>query len=179
MNPPEQHGIASGQEAPAKPEKTFHGRHDVPCLFSEAEGKPAFEWTTTLVAEEGAGANARLLVQPWLTISRWPGNVDAAARVADKLVDNAVRHGRPFDDGRVSLHLIVAADSGELFIEVDDAYPEFPGFDEAAGQSGKARGTPKGLWWVAHYRGRLAWGVKRGVGDVMAGKTVQAVLPLA
>ncbi|MEU1457350.1 hypothetical protein [Streptomyces avermitilis] len=125
-----------------------------------------------------AGPNARLRARTWLTIGHWRGNVDAAARVADKLVDNAVRHGKPFADGCIPLRLIVAADTHELLIEVDDAYPQFPSFDEAANQSGEVRGTPTGLWWVAHYGGRLSWDVKRSVDDVIVGKTAQAILPI-
>ncbi|MCX4761930.1 hypothetical protein OG562_13285 [Streptomyces sp. NBC_01275] len=143
-----------------------------------SEERPAFDWCTTLLADGGAGRNARLRSRSWLTIGRWSGNVDIAARVADKLVDNAVRHARPFADGRVPLRLIVTADARELLVEVDDAYPEFPGFEKAANQSGRATGTPTGLWWVAHYRGRLGWGVVRDDDGVIVGKTVQAVLPV-
>ncbi|WP_181801447.1 ATP-binding protein [Streptomyces shenzhenensis] len=142
------------------------------------EEKPAFEWSTSLLANEGAGPNARLRARPWLTIGHWPGNVDIAARVADKLVDNAVRHGRPFTDGCVSLHLIVTGDTRELLVEVDDANPEFPDFETVANQSGEPIGKPTGLWWVAHYRGRLSWDVKRSVDGEVVGKTVQAILPL-
>ncbi|MGW7047047.1 hypothetical protein ACWGDT_31055 [Streptomyces avermitilis] len=153
-------------------------RTPVTLLPLQTEEQPAFEWSTTLLANEGAGPNARLRARPWLTIGHWPGNVDIAARVADKLVDNAVKHGKPLADGCISLHLLVAADTDELLVEVDDAYPEFPGFDEAANQTREARANPTGLWWVAHYGGRLSWDVKRNVDDVIVGKTVQAILPI-
>lgn len=142
------------------------------------EEKPAFDWSTSLLANEGAGPNARLRARPWLRIGHWGGNVDIATRVADKLVDNAVRHGRPFTDGCVSLHLTVTGDMRELLVEVDDAMPEFPGFEKVANQSGQPDGKPTGLWWVAHYRGRLSWDVKRDVDGAVVGKTVQAILSL-
>ncbi|MFF7476983.1 hypothetical protein [Streptomyces sp. NPDC008092] len=151
----------------------------VTLLPLQTEEQPAFEWSTKLLANEGAGPNARLRTRPWLTFGHWPGNVDAAARVADKLVDNAVRHGKPFNDGCVSLHLIVTRDTHELLVEVDDANPEFPDFEKVANQTGEPQGKPAGLWWVDHYRGRLSWDVKRDVDGEVVGKTVQAVLPIA
>ncbi|WP_189710379.1 hypothetical protein, partial [Streptomyces anandii] len=105
----------------------------------------------------------------------WPGNTDIAARVADKLVDNAVRHGRAFPDGCVVLRLMVLH-SEHLRIEVDDARPEFPDFDTA---NTPGRPTGRGLWWVWHYRGRLTWRPKRDEDGTVAGKSVCAVLPLA
>ncbi|MFE1289659.1 ATP-binding protein [Streptomyces sp. NPDC058751] len=141
------------------------------------EAKPAFEWSTILRADAGAGPNARLRVRPWLTVARWQGDVDVAARVAAKLVDNAVRHGKPLTDGCVSLHLIVTPDTHELLIEVDDDYPEFPDFEKAATQSRAVSGTLTGLGWVTRYQGRLSWDVRRDAHDEVVGKTVQAVLP--
>ncbi|MFJ4828747.1 hypothetical protein ACIP79_02220 [Streptomyces sp. NPDC088747] len=161
---------ASADERPSQAAVTL--------LPLETKEKPAFEWSTTLLANRGAGPNARLRARPWLTIGRWPGDVDLAVRVADKLVDNAVRHGRPFADGCISLHLIVAADTHELLIEVDDASPEFPGFGDVAIQNSEVRETTTGLGWVAHHGGRLSWDVKRSVDDVIVGKTVQAILPV-
>ncbi|MGH1554217.1 hypothetical protein ACRAWF_26590 [Streptomyces sp. L7] len=88
--------------------------------------------------------------------------MDIAGRVADKLVDNAVQHGKPVADGRIHLRLIVTADTHRLLVEVDDAYPEFPGFETVADQSGEPVGKPTGLWWVAHYRGALVVGREAG-----------------
>ncbi|MET7606603.1 hypothetical protein ABZS96_29720 [Streptomyces avermitilis] len=139
--------------------------------------KPAFDWGTSLLANEAAGPNARLRARAWLTIGRWHGNVDIAARVADKLVDNSFKHGKLSAPGRVSLRMAVIRETHELMIEVDDSNPDFPGWTEVANQTGEARGTPTGLWWVAHYRGRLAWGVLSADGETV-GKTVQAVLPV-
>ncbi|MEV6403944.1 hypothetical protein AB0M58_13495 [Streptomyces bobili] len=148
----------------------------VTLLPYESAEDPAFDWCTALLADEGAGRNARLRSRSWLTIARWPGDVDLAARVADKLVENAVRHAKPFADGRIRLRLIVTADTHELLVEVDDAYPEFPGFENTTNQSVDA--MPTGLRWVAHCRGRLSWGVLKDDDGVSGGKTVQAMLPV-
>ncbi|MFF7169691.1 hypothetical protein [Streptomyces pseudovenezuelae] len=104
--------------------------------------------------------------------------MDIAARVADKLVDNAINHGEPFPDGTVTLRLIVDAKTRELFIEVDDAFRDFPGFADVANQNGHVEGKPTGLWWVAHYKGCLSWDVKKDDDGHAVGKTVQAVLPV-
>lgn len=143
-------------------------------LMTEA---PHFQWATSLVANQGAGPNARLRVRPQLTIGHWRGHVDQAARIADKLVDNAVRHGKAFADGRINLRMTILADTDELLVEVDDADPEFPNFDEVANRAGEPGGTPTGLWWVAHYRGRMSWDIKKNQEDVVVGKVVQAILP--
>ncbi|MER6678146.1 hypothetical protein [Streptomyces sp. NPDC000983] len=138
--------------------------------------RPAFNWVTPLVADTGAAANARLRTRPQLTICRWPGSIDAAARVAARLVDNAARHGKPFSDGTVVLRLLAHPDTDELLVEVDDALPDFPGFAQAAKPSREPRPVPPGLWWVSHYGGTLAWDLLKDDG-VACGKTVQAILP--
>ncbi|WP_280883323.1 hypothetical protein [Streptomyces pseudovenezuelae] len=108
----------------------------------------------------------------WLTIGRWPGDIDIAAAVAGQLVDNAVRHAEPFDDGNILFRLIVTAGTHELLVEVDDASHEFPGFATAAHPFRE----PTGLWWVARHGGRLSWDVKRDTGGAVVGKTVQVIL---
>ncbi|MEU1201265.1 hypothetical protein ABZ446_34320 [Streptomyces sp. NPDC005813] len=132
------------------------------------------------MASAHAGPNARLRVRTRLTVAHWGGNVDAAARVADKLVDNAYRHAEPFGPGQgwIELRLTVRAETDELLIEVDDATPTFPDFEIAA--TAEPAGPPPGLWWVRHYRGALSWSPKTDdtTGDVI-GKTVAAVLPTA
>lgn len=142
------------------------------------QGEPAFMWSVSIAASKAAGLYARQRVRPTLTMARWDGNVDIAARVADHLVDNATVHGRSFDDSTITLRLIIDVTTRELFIEVDDALPAFPGFGEAADQSRAVRGRPHGLWWVAHYRGRLAWDVTKDEQGQLTGKTVQAILPI-
>ncbi|MEU3795888.1 hypothetical protein AB0F07_39940 [Streptomyces fructofermentans] len=136
-----------------------------------------FEQFWPLAFTPSAGPNARLRMRPWLTLARWPGNIDQASRVADKLVDNAVQHGKPLPGDYVHLRVFGLPESEELIIQVDDALPEFPGFEEAGAQSGEVHGQPKGLWWVAHYRGRLCWDTRQDDDGQIVGKTVQALLP--
>jgi anti-sigma regulatory factor (Ser/Thr protein kinase) len=135
--------------------------------------RPPFHWVTRLVADRGAAANARLRARPQLTVCSWPGNIDAAARVASHLVDNAVKHGQPFTDGKIVLRMRAHGDTDELLIEVDDALPDFPDFDQVANQIPEPRPAPPGLWWPAHYRGTVSWD-RWPDAD---GKTVQALLP--
>ncbi|MHB9849000.1 hypothetical protein ACSYGO_07095 [Streptomyces krungchingensis] len=153
----------------------------MPHLASQQDDEPRYTWGTRLTASPNAGPNARLRVRTRLTVAHWFGSVDAAAQVADKLVDNAIRHADPFgpDKGFVELRLTVFP-PGELLIEVDDALPLFPGFEAVATQSSEPTGVPKELWWVRRYRGTLSWSTKADdvTGDVI-GKTVRAVLPTA
>ncbi|MEU1203522.1 hypothetical protein ABZ446_46040 [Streptomyces sp. NPDC005813] len=140
--------------------------------------EPRYTWGTRLTASPNAGPNARLRVRTRLTVAHWSGNINAAARVADKLVDNAYRHAKPIGPGQgwVELRLTVMPTTDELLIEVDDATPEFADFAKAA--TAEPTGPPPGLWWVRHYRGALSWGPKTddATGDVV-GKTVAAILP--
>ncbi|MCX5182626.1 hypothetical protein [Streptomyces sp. NBC_00268] len=185
MNPPKQSAAIPGDATAAPPEETssvvaLHADGSQPArtaLLPLMAESPQFRWNTSLVANQGAGPNARLRARPWLTVGHWPGNVDQAARVADKLVDNAVTHGKAFPDGCIALRMIVLAGTDELLIEVDDALPDFPNFEQAAALTGEIKGQPTGLWWVAHYRGRLYWDTKKSADDVVVGKTVQAILP--
>ncbi|MFJ3310745.1 hypothetical protein ACIPSA_48960 [Streptomyces sp. NPDC086549] len=111
-------------------------------------------------------------------MAHWPGNIDAAARVADKLVDNAFQHAEPFGPGEgwVELRLTVLPKTDALLIEVDDATPEFADFEKAT--TAEPSNPPPGLWWVRHYQGTLSWDPKTDAttGDVV-GKTVTAFLP--
>ncbi|MEU1466096.1 ATP-binding protein [Streptomyces sp. NPDC005727] len=135
-------------------------------------GTPRFEWSTKLLASGAAGPNARYRVRPRITVAHWPGDVDLASRVTDKLVDNAARHGKPFDDGHVLLRLTVLPETEELRIEVDDVDPAFPGFDAVSSNPSHGRG----LWWVQHYGGRLSVATKRDDDGCVVGKTVTAVM---
>ncbi|MFF3617492.1 hypothetical protein [Streptomyces sp. NPDC002580] len=146
-------------------------------LLPFTEDNPRFPQFWPLTANEGAGPNARLRMRPWLTYARWSGNIDQAARVADKLVDNAVKHGKPLPGDIVTLRVFGLPETNELAIEAEDALPEFPEFEKVANQSGEPQGVPKGLWWVAHYHGRLTWDVTKDDGGLIIGKRVQAVLP--
>ncbi|MEU0942311.1 hypothetical protein ABZ379_05860 [Streptomyces canus] len=131
------------------------------------------------MARTVTSTHTRSLVRTALERRRWPGNLDKAARVAAVLVDNAVRHGAVFPDGTVSLRLAVDAGTGELVIEAADAEPSFPGFTEtgSAWRCSDVRGKPSGLWWITHYRGRLAWTVKTDDDTRTVGKVVQVILP--
>ncbi|MEU9273241.1 hypothetical protein AB0E04_48995 [Streptomyces sp. NPDC048251] len=187
MNPPTQparEAVAPVTEATESPalEATggdSQGRHPVAAVMTlmplEPEKEPPFTYKVRLQANAMAGPNARLRARTQLTIAHWAGNVDAASRVCDKLVDNAFRHGRAFRDGRLPFRLTVHPETHELLIEVDDADPEFPDFPQAAELEGK---TPTGLWWVDHYKGRLAYTKRTDDYGEVVGKTVQAVLPV-
>ncbi|MGW7261093.1 ATP-binding protein [Streptomyces sp. NPDC054834] len=143
-------------------------------LQAEEEPMRSREWSLT--ANEGVGPNARLRARPLLTAWRWAGNVDAAARVADNLVDNAFRHGQSFTDGCITLRFALFPND-ELLIEVSDARAEFPDFDLAVAAEPAPQKAPSGLWWVRHYQGRLSWRVSWNDEGESTGKTVQAILP--
>ncbi|WP_406834875.1 hypothetical protein ACICHK_00370 [Streptomyces sp. AHU1] len=172
MNPPEQRPTISAEAAVASPPAS------TTALLPVTVDKPLFQKSCHLTANVGAGPNARLRVRTWLTVGHWSGDIDKAARIADKLVDNAVRHGKPLPDDRVALRVIGLADTGELVIEVEDALSDFPGFEEVAHQAHDVQETRTGLWWVAHYHGRLFWDVMKDVDGLVVGKTVQALLPV-
>ncbi|MFJ5779275.1 ATP-binding protein [Streptomyces sp. NPDC093094] len=131
-----------------------------------------FRWTSKLLANEASGPNARLRVRPRLTAVCWAGDIDAAGQISDKLVDNAARHGKPFHDGCVHLHLTILPDADELRIEVVDADPAFPDFDTATAAAPQDRG----LWWVQRYGAHLSWEPKVDDDGNVTGKTVSAVL---
>ncbi|WP_145883806.1 ATP-binding protein [Streptomyces sp. BK340] len=137
---------------------------------------PSFKWETRLVANEAAGANARFRARPRLTVAGWPGDVDVAARIADKLVSNAAAHGKPFGNGCVALRLTVLPKTEDLLIEVDDADPVFPNFDAV---NSDAHPAGSGLGWVKRSGAHLFWEEKRDAGDAVVGKTVKALVPLA
>ncbi|MCG0062082.1 MULTISPECIES: hypothetical protein [Streptomyces] len=127
-----------------------------------------------MTANEDAHRNARLRVRPALHVANWPGNSDAATRLASVLVGNAAAHAESMSDGKVPLRL-VELPTGELAIEVDDGTPEFPNAEKALAEAK----TGSGLWWVSHYRARLSWDVLRDDSDQVVGKTVQVILPMA
>ncbi|MGW3668570.1 hypothetical protein [Streptomyces sp. NPDC005141] len=170
MNPPEQPATATADRAAAPPHAS------TATLLPLTEDNPRFLQFWPLAATQSAGPNARLRMRPWLTYARWTGNIDQAARVADKLVDNAVQHGKPLPGNMVYLRVFGLPETNEMVIEVEDALPEFPGFEQAANQSGEVQGAPTGLWWVAHYHGRTTWDVTRD-GGLVVGKKVQAIIP--
>ncbi|MGQ4344065.1 ATP-binding protein [Streptomyces sp. SAS_275] len=142
------------------------------------EEQPRFQQSWPLNADTTAASKTRIHLRTWLTVARWDGNVDQAARVAGHLADNAVRHGKPLQPGNlVFLRVFVLPDTNELAIEVEDALPDFPRFADHANQSGEVHGQPGGLWWVPHYHGRLSWDVTKDDSGQVVGKTVQALIP--
>ncbi|MGW1801561.1 hypothetical protein ACWCQN_38000 [Streptomyces sp. NPDC001984] len=188
MNPPTHQRTAQAQDAEVPTSEVPTAEADdavqphpvsatVVLLPLEAPETPRFKWATKLVATEAAGPNARLRVRTRLTVARWPGNVDAASRVADKLVDNAFRHAKPFGSGEgwIELRLTLKSGTDELLMEVDDASPEFSNFQAAT--TADPEGPPPGLWWVGHYQGTLSWNVKTDNVGTVVGKTVQALIP--
>ncbi|MFF7953994.1 hypothetical protein [Streptomyces griseorubiginosus] len=137
----------------------------------------AFEQRLRMVVREDTTALTRKRVWTVLETNAWQGNIRRGARVAAVLVDNAVRHAGPFPDGTITLRVAVDADSGELILEVEDAYCHFPGFADATRHEDAVWGRPHGLWWVHHYRGRVAWTVKTDDDTQTVGKCVQVILP--
>ncbi|MFE0255749.1 hypothetical protein [Streptomyces sp. NPDC059010] len=139
--------------------------------------EPPWAWKTALVATLGAGPNARLRIRPRLSVAAWSGDIDAAAQITDKVVDNAVSHAKPFDDGKFPLRAFILP-TNELVIEVDDQTPEFPGFAEAISWKPTDENVPPcGLWWVRRYGGRLSYAVLHDGDRKAIGKTVQVLLP--
>ncbi|KAB1989788.1 hypothetical protein [Streptomyces triticiradicis] len=175
MNPPE--------KRPATPEEgtsaaVLHAVGAVPSLLPLAAESTRFAFSSSLDSDGRAAPRTRVIGRQWLTIGRWAGNIDAAARVADKLVDNAVRHGKPFDDGKIVLRMLALGETEELLIEVDDAYADFPDFDQVSRPNREPCSAPTGLWWLAHYYGTLSWASKQDDTGQVIGKTVQAILPV-
>jgi hypothetical protein len=148
-----------------------------PTELTRIDGEPAYQWEDRLKGDEYVGSNVRLRVRPRLTVARWPGNIDVATRVCGHLMDNVIRHARLFPDGMVAIRLICPSRRGNLIIEVNDALPDFPNFDEIVSQGTDGYPPVTGLWWVAHAEGRLAWDLLRNDDGEVIGKTVQVVLP--
>ncbi|MEU0027414.1 hypothetical protein [Streptomyces sp. NPDC006335] len=162
------------------------GPNDIPGALAavpppqvKTDVKVAFEQSLRMVAGEDVTPLTRERVWAVLEGGAWQGNISKAARVAAVLVENAVRHGGPFPDGTISLRIAVDAESRELILEVEDAFREFPGFPVAAQCSDVVWGRPHGLWWISHYKGRLAWTVKTDQDTQTVGKCVQVILPVS
>ncbi|MFF0089307.1 hypothetical protein ACFYSF_05000 [Streptomyces canus] len=142
----------------------------------QLEDEPRLKWSIKLPANLRIRREARTRMRMRLTMSHWTGDVEAAARIAAELADNAAKHGRPFFDGSVILRLSVAPKTGELLVEVDDANPAFPNFEEV--QSGLC-GSDSGLGFVQYQRARINWHVLQDDHGAVLGKTVQAILTSA
>lgn len=138
---------------------------------------PRFAWSRQFAASEWSGPNARLSARTRLTMACWQGDVDAASRVLDKLVDNAVKHTVTAGAGTVPVRLYIF-ESGTLLIEVDDLDPQFADFASVLAGGPTASGSPLGgLWWVQErYKAQLSFYVRTGDDGELLGKTVQALM---
>ncbi|MEU1273567.1 hypothetical protein [Streptomyces sp. NPDC005799] len=145
-------------------------------LLMSDENALRFRWEGRMSSEQFIGPNTRIRVRPRLTAARWPGNIDAAARVSGMLTDNAVVHAKPLAGNVIAICLMCPQDSDVLIIEVTDGLADFPGFDELSTRR-EARGKPCGLWWVHHYRASVAWRINYDDVGQPVGKTVQVVMP--
>jgi hypothetical protein len=181
VNPPTQQCTISAQDddalTSAAPEDVT-SIHPVSAtlvlLPLEPEDEPRFEWDTRLLADVYIRRNTRLQVRTRVTVANWMGNIEAAARIAAELTANASQHAKPFEDERVALRLHLASETSELLIEVDDADPDFPGFEAAA--TG-LRGAESGLGFARRQGARLSWEVKKDADGRVLGKTVRALVP--
>ncbi|WP_225828475.1 ATP-binding protein [Streptomyces naphthomycinicus] len=136
------------------------------------EGEPRFRWSKRLPATAGIRQATRIHTRSRLTLAHWMGDIDAAARVAGEITDNAAKHGRPFPDGSVILRLTVL-EAGDLLVQVDDADPSVPNF--AAVKTGSL-GALTGLGFARRLGAKLDWHMLLDDGSPV-GKTVQALLP--
>lgn len=184
MNPPKQHASTPADAAAANETSSVVRLRTVSrpapasaALFLPHSTKDRFRFATFLESTAAAGPNARIRARPWLTDAEWTGNIDAAARVAAHLVDNALKHGTAFPDRLIPLRMIVLRETEELVIEVDDARRGFPDFERVAKQAAESKGQPSGLWWVDHYHADLSWAPKLNAGNKVIGKTVKATMP--
>ncbi|MFD7459200.1 MULTISPECIES: sensor histidine kinase [unclassified Streptomyces] len=177
MNPPTQQCADSVSSAEtAAPLALVHPVSATVCLTAlQAEGVPRSEWSVELLVNADIRRGARMRTRTRLTVSRWAGNVETAARIAAELADNAAKHGQPFFNGCVILRLGTIPESGELVIRVDDANPVFSGFEEVKAMP---RGVQCGLGFVQHQQARLDWHVLQDDDGVVVGKTVKAFLPV-
>ncbi|GAA3304753.1 hypothetical protein [Streptomyces cinereospinus] len=139
----------------------------------QPEGAARQKWSIKLPANSRIRREARTRTRTRLTLSHWIGDIEAAARVAAELADNAAKHGGPFFDGSVILRLSVDPREGDLLVEVDDANPAFPNFEEARSE---LRGTDTGLGFLRCQRAEISWHVLQDDHGAVLGKTVQAKL---
>lgn len=144
-------------------------------LPSKTPDEPVFVWDGSITATAAAGRNARLLVRTRLTVARWTGDVEDAAQIVEKLVDNAVRHTPVDETDKIQVHLYVDS-AGQLLVEVDDPMPEFPGFFAALAWQPAGEGEPRSLWCVQESGAELAFRRRRDVNGLVMGKAVQARL---
>ncbi|MFJ5220152.1 hypothetical protein ACIP98_36370 [Streptomyces sp. NPDC088354] len=133
---------------------------------------PAWQWRWSFEANGSAGGNARVHTRTQLTMGHWPGDIEHAAQIAARMMDNADRHSQPPPRARLGLRLAVL-DTGELLIEVSDPMPAFPNFATAITWEPAIGEPPRGLWTVRKLGGRLSY----AIADDGCAKTVQALVP--
>ncbi|WP_326580849.1 hypothetical protein OIE69_42620 [Actinacidiphila glaucinigra] len=134
--------------------------------------EPVWQWHTTFEANGSAAGNARVHTRTQLAMAHWRGEVDHAAQIAARVMDNAERHSVPPPRARLGFRLAGIA-TGELLIEVTDPLPEFPGFVEAVTWEPTDGALPRGLWLVRQLGARLSYAVAE---DGLS-KVVQALVP--
>lgn len=133
---------------------------------------PLWQWRATFEANGSASGNARVHTRTQLTMGKWPGDIEHAARIAAQVMGNAERHSSPPPRARMGFRLAVIA-TGELLIEVTDPLPAFPGFTQAVTWEPSAGERHRGLWLVRQFGGRLSYAVAE---DGLS-KTVQVLMP--
>ncbi|MET9879758.1 ATP-binding protein [Actinacidiphila glaucinigra] len=131
-----------------------------------------WQWRRDFEANRSSGGNARVHTRTQLHIGRWPGDVENAAQIAARLMDNAARHSSPPPRARLGLRLAAIA-TGEILIEVTDPLPDFPHFTEAVTWQPTEGQRARGLWIAQHLGARLSY----AVADDRRSKTVQALVP--
>ncbi|MGI5255646.1 hypothetical protein [Actinacidiphila glaucinigra] len=131
-----------------------------------------WQWRRDFEANESAGGNARVHTRTQLTMGHWRGDIENAAQISARVMDNAGRHSAPPPRTRLGLRLAVIA-TGELLIEVTDPLPEFPNFPEAVAWQPTEGQPARGLWLVQHLGARLSY----AVAEDGRSKTVQALVP--
>ncbi|MCE0445386.1 hypothetical protein LT493_11330 [Streptomyces tricolor] len=125
----------------------------------QPEDEARIEWSMKPPANLRIRREARMRTRMRLTIAHWTGDIDAAARVAAELADNAVKHGGPFLDGSVILRLSVDPKTGELLVGSGRRKPCLPQFRGGAvqptrtGLRARLRAAPAGQARMARAAG--------------------------
>ncbi|WP_282793061.1 ATP-binding protein [Streptomyces sp. CC224B] len=138
---------------------------------------PRAEWSTTLAPVGDVARAARLHARTRLPMLGWHGDVETAAQVASRLVDNAMTHGHP-DPSELPLGLLlVVTANDELIIAVQDTNPAFPDFAELAHgplPPHTMSQRPSSLTWI---RRDLGGRIACCTSPESSTKTVQVTLP--
>jgi hypothetical protein len=133
--------------------------------------EPVWQWRRDFEANGSAGGNARVHTRTQLTMAHWRGDVEHAAQIAARVMDNADRHAAP-PRARLGLRLALLA-TGELLVEVTDPLPDFPGFTKAVRWEPAEGERARGLRVVQQLGARLSYVVT----EDGRSKVVQALVP--